>query len=300
MSTIVLLTHLMRLHLSVYETTPPKGIRSLTSLEVLHGLWVNDDSTDTIEELGHLTELKSLKISIRFKFREWNDGLEKSLVDSLNKLHKVRDLDLVSYGCCLLDGWVAPRHLRTLHLKGCRFSMLPAWMSPSFLPDLVFLKIEARRLQQEDLEILGRLPALCYLGLKVDHEDLGIYRRFTVAACSFPCLLNCYLSGFGEHVVFEQGAMPRLTSLKLELSVQEAREFNSGFDLGIGNLVSLQIVVVWLQLGGASAQEADEARAAVRQAVEAHPNHPELHIFVRVVALLIPSFLSYVSPFFEP
>ena len=91
----------MRLHLSVYETTPPKGIRSLTSLEVLHGLWVNDDSTDTIEELGHLTELKSLKISIRFKFREWNDGLEKSLVDSLNKLHKVRDLDLVSYGCCL-------------------------------------------------------------------------------------------------------------------------------------------------------------------------------------------------------
>jgi len=132
----------------------------------------------------------------------------------------------------------------------------------------------------------------------VDHEDLGIYRRFTVAACSFPCLLNCYLSGFGEHVVFEQGAMPRLTYLKLELSVQEAREFNSGFDLGIGNLVSLQIVVVWLQLGGASAQEADEARAAVRQAVESHPNHPELHIFVRVVALLIPSLLSYLCSTF--
>jgi len=38
----------------------------------------------------------------------------------------------------------------------------------------------------------------------------------------------------------------------------------------------------------------------VRQAVEGHPNHPKLHIFVRVVALLIPSLLSYVPPFFEP
>jgi len=286
----------MRLHLSVYETTPPKGIRSLTSLEVLHGLWVNDDSTDTIEELGHLTELKSL--TINFNFRDWNDGLEKSLVESLNKLHKVRDLKFYSGGCCL-DGWVStPRHLRTLDLStGCWFSTLPAWMSSSLLPDLVVLGIRVRQLQQEDLEILGRLPALRFLGLNVDLQDVGIHRRFTVAACSFPCLFDCWLGGgFGGHLVFEQGAMPRLAELRLEPRVQQVKEINGGFDLGLGNLLSLKTVCVFLQPGGASAQE-DEARAAVRQAVEGHPNHPKLHVYVRVIALLIPS-LFLMFPLF--
>ena len=298
-STIVLLTHLMRLELSdEYERAPPKGIRSLTSLEVLHGLSINDDSRDTMEDLGHLTELKSL--TINFNFRDWNDGLEKSLVESLNKLHKVRDLKFYSGGCCL-DGWVStPRHLRTLDLgTGCWFSTLPAWMSSSLLPDLVVLGIRVRQLQQEDLEILGRLPALRFLGLNVDLQDVGIHRRFTVAACSFPCLFDCWLGGgFGGHLVFEQGAMPRLTKLWLKLPVQQVTEINGGFDLGLGNLLSLQTVEVVLQLGGASAQEEDEARAAVRQAVEGHPNHPKLHIFVRVVALLIPSLLSYLCSTF--
>jgi len=174
-------------------------------------------------------------------------------------------------------------------------------MSSSLLPDLVVLGIRVRQLQQEDLEILGRLPALRFLGLNVDLQDVGIHRRFTVAACSFPCLFDCWLGGgFGGHLVFEQGAMPRLTKLWLKLPVQQVTEINGGFDLGLGNLLSLKTVCVFLQPGGASAQEEDEARAAVRQAVEGHPNHPKLHVYVRVIALLIPSLFSYVPPFFEP
>jgi len=130
--------------------------------------------------------------------------------------------------------------------------------------------------QQEDLEILGRLPALWHLDLTVDHEDLGIHGRFAVGDCSFPCLERCTFQGFSGSVVFQQGGMPRLTELQLELLVRQAREINSGFDLGLGNLPLLQDVRMWYRSGGASTEEVKEAKAAVMHTIKVHPNHPTL------------------------
>ena len=62
------------------------------------------------------------------------------------------------------------------------------------LPDLSFLSIALRELEQADLDILGRLPTLRYLDLEVDHEDLGTLGGFVVGAGSLPCLVRC---GFG-------------------------------------------------------------------------------------------------------
>jgi hypothetical protein len=94
------------------------------------------------------------------------------------------------------------------------FSALPGWaVNPWLLRDLSFLQITVKWLQQEDLEILGRLPALYSLNLRVDHEDLGIHEAFVFAACSFPCLVRCWLWGFAAPEVFQQGAMPRLVNL---------------------------------------------------------------------------------------
>jgi hypothetical protein len=140
------------------------------------------------------------------------------------------------------------------------------------------LSIRVSGLQQEDLEILGRLPSLCYLDLTVDHEDLGIHGRFTIGACSFPCLIRCTLQRFGGPVVFQHEAMPRLAELRLEFPVQETREINSGFDLGLGNLLLLQDVHVWFRSGGASKEVVKEAKAAVMHAIELHPNHPTLRV----------------------
>ncbi|KAL6653975.1 hypothetical protein ACP70R_007440 [Stipagrostis hirtigluma subsp. patula] len=276
-STIVQLRHLMCLQIEE-QTKVQYRIGSLTSLEELSHLGIHDDSKGIIEELGRLTELRVL--STICYINEWNSSLDKSLVDSLNKLQKIQSLFIsVLYGVCRLDGWVvAPRHLCRLELVDCWFSTLPAWVNPLFLLDLSMLTICVGKLKQEDLEILGRLPALHYLMLVVDHENLRIHERFAIGACLFPCLVDCDLWGFGGPVVFQQGAMPRLTRLELGFPVQVMREINGSFYLGLGNLLSLQNVKVWFRSRGASEEQVEEAKAAVRHEIEIHPSHPNLQI----------------------
>ncbi|WVZ88003.1 hypothetical protein U9M48_034565 [Paspalum notatum var. saurae] len=150
-------------------------------------------------------------------------------------------------------------------------------MNPSLLLDLFFLEIGVRELQQQDLEMLGKLPALCYLDLKVNHENN--VRRFTIGAFSFPCLVVCVLRGFGGPVVFQQGAMPRLAHLSvLGFPVHEIREIDGGFDLGLSYLPSLQKFTVHVRSGDASKEEVEEAKAVIKHAIQLHPNHPTLHM----------------------
>jgi hypothetical protein len=104
------------------------------------------------------------------------------------------------------------------------------------------------------------------------------------------------LSGFGGPVVFEEGAMPRLVDLEFDFPVQRTREINGSFDLGLVNLPSLQQVEVWLQPGGAGEQDVEEAKVAVRHAIEVHPNHPTIKVnnfcVDEAYALLVTSPLS--------
>jgi hypothetical protein len=198
-SSVISLTKLKCLHINE-ETRAPKGVGRLTALEELSYLGIHDDSMDIVEELGHLAELRVLGTEILSKINREDNRLDKSLVECLNKLHKTQNLFiLIKSGECNLDGWVvAPQHLRRLELHPCcLFSALPGWVNPSLLGDLSVLQIRVKGLQQEDLEILGRLPALCSLHLWVDHEDLGIHGAFVVGACSFACLVICSLWGFG-------------------------------------------------------------------------------------------------------
>ncbi|KAK3119154.1 hypothetical protein QOZ80_9BG0714760 [Eleusine coracana subsp. coracana] len=147
------------------------------------------------------------------------------------------------------------------------------------LVDLSYLSIAVRELEQKDLEILGRLPCLCRLQLEVDHQDIGIVGKlFTVGCGSFSCLVFCELRGFLRPVVFQQGALPKLRRLAFDFHVREAREIDGtdgGFNLGLGNLPSLEYVGVSFRSAGASQQEVEEAKAALKQATEIHPNRPE-------------------------
>jgi hypothetical protein len=254
----------------------PYRIGSLTSLEELICLRIDNFAVDIIEELGQLTELRVLHIL----FSEWNG----KLVECLRKLQKIQFLKVNSFRRNIsgLDAWVAPRRLHRLDIRCCCwFSTLPAWINPSLLLDLTFLAIAIRELQQDDLEVLGRLPALRCLDLLVDHEDLGIHNGFVVGAGLFPCLVYCEFQGFVGPVVFQQGAMPRLTTLDLQLFVAGVREITSshgGLDMGLSNLLSLQHVWVHMCYDGSSRKEAEQVKAALRHAAEIHPNHPTLRI----------------------
>ena len=123
------------------------------------------------------------------------------------------------------------------------------------------------------------MASLRSLRLAVDNKNLGIFQGFIVGAGSFPYLVFCLFSQFVWPVIFQQGAMPRLRELHLWplFYVREGRGIgssNSGLDLGLGNLPSLQRVVAELRCEGASKEEAKQAKAALTHAAEMHPNHP--------------------------
>ncbi|TVU23957.1 hypothetical protein EJB05_26348, partial [Eragrostis curvula] len=257
--------HLLCLLVDV-DTIVSNGIWSLKSLEEVSCLCIDDELMDHIEELGLLTELRVLHMSLHTD--KWNN----KMVESLSKLRKIQTLSISYAGGQRnvggLDAWVAPGHLRYLYTRcGCWLSRLPAWMNNlSHLADLCQLSIAVRELQEKDLNVLGRLPALTFLDLLVDHESLGIRERFVVGAGSFPCLIFCALKGFIVPVVFQNGAAPRLTRFDFDFLVREVREIagsDGGFDLVLQNLPSLQRVYVWSQSGGASKEEIEEAKAAI-------------------------------------
>ncbi|CAD6256062.1 unnamed protein product [Miscanthus lutarioriparius] len=201
-----------------------------------------------LEELGQLTELRVLKIVLI----EWDD----KLVGCLNKLLKIQDLSIWAY----------------------------AWMSPpsSLLPDLSSLSILVREVRQADLDILGRLSALRYLNLEVDHENLGIILGgLVICTGSFSCLVQCRFWNFLVPVAFQEGSMPRLQTLKFQFSVRGLRSIasgNGGLDLGLGNLPSFQHLNVHLDSQGASNEEVEELEAALWHAIDIHPNHPQLYM----------------------
>jgi disease resistance protein RPM1 len=85
-SSIVGLRRLMCLGLS-WTVWLPNGLRNLTSLEVLWCVIV--DSAHIAEELGHLTQLRILTITLKLdKEAGCDEGICKALVMSIGKLQK--------------------------------------------------------------------------------------------------------------------------------------------------------------------------------------------------------------------
>ncbi|CAO2144818.1 unnamed protein product [Urochloa humidicola] len=275
--TVVHLRNLMFLYTD-WSTRLPSGIGNMTCLEYLL-LRIDNSTMDAIEEMGQLLELRVLRIV----FSKWHNNL----VEYLRKLQKIKNLyiEVINGRRSIggLDAWVAPQHLCRLDtVRSCWFSTLLAWMNRSVLSSLSFLWIAVRELQLKDLEILGRLPALHSLELEVDHVSLGIHERFVVGAGSFPCLVHCKFWGFVEPVVFQQGAMPKLRELYLDLLFMwEARETTIGdgsLGMGIRNLPLLQDVFIEFRSEVVSTEEVERVKATLRRAAEIHPNHPRLTI----------------------
>ncbi|RCV39065.1 hypothetical protein SETIT_8G193700v2 [Setaria italica] len=276
-SSVVQLRKLM--FLCIPSTRGPNGIGNLTSLEQLSWLGIDNSNVNIIEELGQLTELRILHI----RLDEWND----KLLECLHKLQKIQELGIMVYdgqpSLGGLDAWVAPRHLRVLNTIGsCWFSTLPAWVSPSLLPDLTHLEVAVRELHQADLEILGRLPALRVLFLVVDKKNLSIIRGFVVGAGAFPCLVTCSFRQFVWPVVFQKGSMPRLRNLYFSpfypLEIRGIACNDGSLDLGLENLPSLQHFGADLRCDGAGKEEAEQAKAALTHEAKMHPNHPHHYI----------------------
>uniref|UniRef100_A0ACD5WT00 Uncharacterized protein n=2 Tax=Avena sativa TaxID=4498 RepID=A0ACD5WT00_AVESA len=167
-STVIKLRRLTCLLIHPNHKRFPDGLGNLTSMEVLSK--IKCDSLSTVKDLGRMGRLRELEIV----FEPSLESMEAFVV-SLEKLSKIQRLEIgcSSYGIGSIDVlgecWVPPRSLREFVTIGerAKFSKLPAWIrrNPSNLSQVSKLKILLEESRQEDLDILGRLPALCSLHL---------------------------------------------------------------------------------------------------------------------------------------
>jgi len=278
------LRHLMWLHIEGGTTLPVRA-RNLTSLEELNKLQVDHLSPYIVEELGYLIELRVLVIY----WGELDESLHKTLLESLSNLHKLQSLKIESCGGhidLMREGWKPPLHLRRFESCGASFSTMPRWINPSLL-HLSHLVIYVDKVQSEDIQNLGELPALRSIILNVTGcIEKATVEGFMVSTDSFPSLRECCFNNFVTMPsMFPRGAMLKLQFLRFSLRACDVA--SSNLDFGMGHLPSLERVHVDLWCQEASTTEVKEIEAALRHAAETHPNSPaiDIHSGVREPAL---------------
>ncbi|KAK1613625.1 hypothetical protein QYE76_019142 [Lolium multiflorum] len=284
-STIIKLRRLMCLLIDYDHKRLPDGLGNLISMEVLSE--IHGDSLSTVKELGNMERLR--KLEIRF-YNNLSLELKNALVRSLGKMPNIQSLRIeyrahVFEPMILLEErWVPPRSLQEFVTIGMiKFSRMPAWIkrNPVHMLQLSKLQITVDEVRQEDLDNLGRLPALRILDL----WSLRQSRLLLVGADGFRCLTSFKLQSWSSpgQVVFMPGAMPNAERVVLRISLQVAKEEAAGnggdrFDLGMSNLPSLRKVDAKLFRSGVTVGEARQAEVALENALGSHPNRPTFGI----------------------
>ncbi|KAK1679902.1 hypothetical protein QYE76_040750 [Lolium multiflorum] len=258
-ASFVQLQHLICLCLD--DTALPKGVGNLTSLEVLKGGTVSSSSIDTVKELSNLTELRVLHLYCD----EVDEGLSKALVESLGNLHKLQSVWIVG-SSVMGESWMPPPCLRSFGAGG--FLTLPKWISLTSLPHLSYLHICVVNLHNDDINIIGMLPALRLLLLyaSASHQCKNIPLS-VVRAGAFPSAIECQFRGFMMWpCLFALGAMPRVKRLHMQMS-HEVNYEGGEVDVSMAHLPSLEHVTFWLS--GIN----KDACGALMRAGDAHPKH---------------------------
>ncbi|KAG0523853.1 hypothetical protein BDA96_07G158800 [Sorghum bicolor] len=241
------------------RTKIPDGIANMNNLRVITGFNITNSSLGAVEELGNLTNLAMLHLQLDGSGSEKYKRHEEMLLSSLCKLGtcKLQSLWISSeYSTPLqfLDSWSPlPSCLRRFDMSTSYYlPKMPKWIAPA-LASLAYLNINLVKATEEDLGILGQMPALISLLLtfRTNQEE-----RLTIRGHGFPCLKELYIyHGYGAaNLLFEEGALPKLEKLNLPFLVSWARAY--GFYLGNR-----------------------AAAAAIRNEANAHSNHPRLIIF---------------------
>ncbi|XP_062201555.1 disease resistance protein RGA5-like isoform X2 [Phragmites australis] len=260
----------------------PDGIENLMSLQQLG--WLDAlKSPNTLAELGNLTQLRVLRI------RRLDSIIKvKTFLRSLSNLHNMRTLVLKYIGGrrfidlrsidldCMSDQWRCPAHLQNFKTEKCvTLSRLPRWFST--LSELSCLSIKVEVLRQDDLQLLGALPLLRFLKLKVARDGITEERLVIRMDEPFRSLAEFKFKHFSRCcLVFGQGVMPRLQRLRLYFEVRK-RE-GVGFYIGLENLTSLKHVTVKVDCFNCRIREVEDVETKIRDLIEIHPNHPTLEL----------------------
>ncbi|CAD6252790.1 unnamed protein product [Miscanthus lutarioriparius] len=200
-ASIVHLTELVRL---CADKKVPVGIGKLVSLEELRiFIGCRDKPKRFFKELASLRELRLLKFST---YDGADESMQRDFVESLSNMQKIEYI-IVYDSPWLADtamweaaGFVLPRPLHYLGWHAIRLSKLPSCINPKSLPNLAHLELFVTTMDEQDLKLLARLPALCYLDL---------ITKSTVTASNINSSDGCFfqkLTHFATNamVLFEQ------------------------------------------------------------------------------------------------
>ncbi|XP_047054319.1 disease resistance protein RGA5-like [Lolium rigidum] len=291
-STINKLRRLMRLLVDSNCERFPDGLGNLTSMEVLSE--IHCDSLSIVNELGSMERLTKLGIL----FGNLSFEMMEAFVESLGKMSNLRSVVITRHGVesqlltgegvdsktidLLGEGWVPPRSLREFVTYGLIFSTVPTWIrrNPLHLSHLMKIKIFIEDVRQEDLDILGRLPALRNLNLW-SFRQIG---QPLVGADGFRCLASFMsFSQSAGLIMFQPGAMPNVEKVELWIKLRVAIEEAAGkggdcFHMGFGNLLSLRKVIVNLNRWGLTVGETKQLVAALENELRAHPSRPYFRV----------------------
>ena len=183
-----------------------------------------------------------------------------------------------------------PLSLQKLNVWRSIIPRVPNWVSS--LINLQKLRLELVRAEQKDLYILGGLPVLRYLILRIVDpeirntsltEEPEVTRVIVCGEVGFPCLriFNYDSERAVMNLTFAVGAMPMVDYLLIEFDAAKTGSLGTSgdFDLGIENLPSLLKIrcVVWGD--GVDSSRVEAAKAAIREAANAHPNRPTLYLY---------------------
>jgi len=247
-------------------------IGKLTSLEELQ-LYSVEESPNFFTELANLSELRGLNIG----FSKMDESRHEDMLESLHSLRRVQQLKITfeSEKRIHVDGWeewTPPSVLRELRLSHIVLRRWPLWLDSACVPHLFSLWLEVEVADKQDLQILGRLPSLRCLYLRIwKMEGLSV----TVGSDEFLALRE--LNTNMEIMTCGEGVLPLLEELKC--SVTAGRHANVG--LVPGNMRVLQQVTYELDCQHCTIQQVNEADVALRRMAKIHPNQPTMKI-VRV------------------
>lgn len=282
---IVRLKKLVRLYVDWVKL--PDEIGKLHALEALSSICIPCNSVKSVEQLGCLTKLRELEISVDYHEmlsveRMCRERYRQKLISSLRELgrHNLQNLYIYYPGeekfilDSLMDSCCALPHLRELVISNY-ISVVPKWMN--MLVNLVHLKLWITKMGERDIRVLEDISTLLFLGLDL---SCAPDERLVVGSQGFQCLkafeLSCSSCGMG--LVFAPGSMPKLEILHLEFSSRETNSKYGDFNFGIQYLASLQHGYLEICHGGETDEEMDAVEAAIRETSSGDLNNPTLVI----------------------
>ncbi|CAD6252776.1 unnamed protein product [Miscanthus lutarioriparius] len=307
-ASIVHLTELLRL---CADEKVPDGIGKLVSLEELRILnGCSDKALKFLKELDSLRELRVLEFTT---FDMADESMQRDFVESLSNMQKLQHIDvynspwLVDTAMWEAAGFVLPRPLHYLGWQFIRFSKLPSCINPTRLPNLAHLELSVITMDDQDLKLLARLPALCYLHLATqstvtasninssdrsffqklrhfwtnamvlfeqpDEEDTSVSLHMWDGEDAMPFASR---KSNDSRKVVPSGVMPNLEMLDFDVPLRALKDNYSDYcwNIGLEYLPSLRELRGVIRCEDVPGAEGDAALAALRDACNVHPNHP--------------------------